>query len=139
MQEMCVQSLGGEDSVVEDIVITHLSILVWETPWSEEPGRLLSTGLQRAGLDWAIQHCLQTPYWIHTADTLTLNTHPSRNAPHKAYPAPICSIRDVAILTTFIVQYHTPGILSGAIMKQKHRHASSFSDQVKDTWLEEER
>ena len=116
---MWVQSLGGEDSVVEDIVITHLSILVWETPRSEEPGRLLSMGLQRAGLDWATQHCLQTPYWIHTAYTLTLNTHPSRNAS--------------------IVQYHTPVILSGAIMKQKHKNASSFSDQVKDTCLEEER
>ena len=51
MQEMWVQSLGGEDSVVEDIVITHLSILVWETPWSEEPGRLLSMGSLRAGHD----------------------------------------------------------------------------------------
>ena len=58
---------------------------------------------------------------------------------NKAYPAPICSIRDVAILTTSIVQYHTPVILSGAIMKQKHKNASSFSDQVKDTCLEEER
>ena len=26
---------------------THCSILVWEIPWTEEPGRLESTGLQR--------------------------------------------------------------------------------------------
>ena len=26
---------------------THSSILVWEIPWTEEPGRLQSMGLQR--------------------------------------------------------------------------------------------
>jgi len=26
---------------------THCSILVWEIPWTEEPGRLQSMGLQR--------------------------------------------------------------------------------------------
>ena len=28
-----------------------LSILVWKNPWTEEPGRLESTGLQRVGHD----------------------------------------------------------------------------------------
>ena len=28
-----------------------LSILAWEIPWTEEPGRLQSLGLQRAGHD----------------------------------------------------------------------------------------
>ena len=28
---------------------THSSILVWEIPWTEEPGRLRSTGLQGVG------------------------------------------------------------------------------------------
>ena len=27
---------------------THSSILAWEIPWTEEPGRLQSVGLQRA-------------------------------------------------------------------------------------------
>ena len=27
----------------------HSDILVWEIPWTEEPGRLQSMGLQRAG------------------------------------------------------------------------------------------
>ena len=31
---------------------THSSILAWETPWTEEPGRLQSTGSQRVGHDW---------------------------------------------------------------------------------------
>ena len=30
---------------------THSSILAWEVPWTEEPGRLQSTGLQRVGHD----------------------------------------------------------------------------------------
>ena len=28
---------------------THFSILGWEIPWTEEPGRLQSMGLQRVG------------------------------------------------------------------------------------------
>ena len=34
---------------------THTSSLTWETPWTEEPGRLQSTDLQRAGHDWAAE------------------------------------------------------------------------------------
>ena len=32
---------------------THSSILAWRIPWTEEPGRLQSTGLQRVGHDGA--------------------------------------------------------------------------------------
>ena len=31
---------------------THSSILHWRIPWSEEPGRLQSTGSQKVGHDW---------------------------------------------------------------------------------------
>ena len=31
----------------------HSSILAWRIPWSEEPGRLQSTGSQRVGHNWA--------------------------------------------------------------------------------------
>ena len=30
----------------------HSSILAWRIPWTEEPGRLQSMGLQRVGHDW---------------------------------------------------------------------------------------
>ena len=30
---------------------THPSSLAWEIPWTEEPGELQSTGLQRVGHD----------------------------------------------------------------------------------------
>ena len=46
MQETWVRSLGWEDPLEKEM-FTHYSILAWEIPWSEEPGRLLSMGLQR--------------------------------------------------------------------------------------------
>ena len=47
-QEMQVQSLGREDPL-EKGMATHSSILVWRTPWTEDPGGLQSIGLQRVG------------------------------------------------------------------------------------------
>ena len=46
MQEMQVQSLGLEDPLEEEMAM-HSSILAWEIPWTEEPGRLQSTGPER--------------------------------------------------------------------------------------------
>ena len=48
MQEMWVQSLGWEDPLEKEMA-THSSILAWIIPWTEEPGRLQSTGSQRVG------------------------------------------------------------------------------------------
>ena len=45
-----VQSLGGED-LLEEGMATHSSTLAWRIPWTEEPGRLWSIGLQRAEHD----------------------------------------------------------------------------------------
>ena len=38
-----VRSLGQEDPL-EEGVATHSSIHAWSIPWTEEPGRLQSTG-----------------------------------------------------------------------------------------------
>ena len=46
MQETQVQSLGQEDPL-EKGMTTHSSILAWEIPWTEEPGRIESMGTQR--------------------------------------------------------------------------------------------
>ena len=43
MQETQAQSLGGEDPLEEEMA-THPSILLWEIPWTEEPGGLQSVG-----------------------------------------------------------------------------------------------
>ena len=50
VQETWVQSLGWEDPL-EKGMATHSSILVWRTPWTEEPGGLQSMGSQRVGHD----------------------------------------------------------------------------------------
>ena len=43
MQETRVQSLGRKDPL-EEGTVTHSSILAWRILWTEEPGRLQSTG-----------------------------------------------------------------------------------------------
>ena len=44
--ETHVQFLDQEDPLEEGMA-THSSILAWRIPWTEEPGRLQSMGLQR--------------------------------------------------------------------------------------------
>ena len=48
--ETCIQSLGEEDPLEKEMA-TRSSILAWRIPWTEEPGRLQSMGLQRVGHD----------------------------------------------------------------------------------------
>ena len=50
MQETRVQSLGREDPLEKEMA-THSSILAWEIPWTEDPGRLQSMELQSVGND----------------------------------------------------------------------------------------
>ena len=54
MLETGVQSLDQED-LLEKEMANHSSILAWKIPCTEEPGRLRSMGLQRAG-DLATEH-----------------------------------------------------------------------------------
>ena len=44
MQETCVQSLGQQDPLEEEMV-THSSIFTWRIPWTQELGRLQSMRL----------------------------------------------------------------------------------------------
>ena len=50
MQETQVRSLGQEDPLEKEMA-THSSIPAWRIPWTEEPGGLQSTGLQRVRHD----------------------------------------------------------------------------------------
>ena len=45
MQETWFQSLDQEDPLDKEMA-THSSILVWEIPWTEEPGGLQSMASQ---------------------------------------------------------------------------------------------
>ena len=49
MQETQVLSLDQEDPLEKEMA-THFSILAWEIPWTEEPGRLQSMGLQESNM-----------------------------------------------------------------------------------------
>ena len=39
-------SISGGENPLEQEIATHSSIVVWRIPWTEEPGRLRSLGLQ---------------------------------------------------------------------------------------------
>ena len=60
MRETWVRSLGQEDPLEKEMA-THSSILAWKTQWTEEPGRLQSTGLQRVSHDWATSSHTPSP------------------------------------------------------------------------------
>ena len=47
VQETWVRSLGWEDPLEKEMA-THSSVLAWEIPWIEEPGRLQSMGSQKS-------------------------------------------------------------------------------------------
>ena len=47
-QETQVWFLSQEDPLEKEMA-THSSIVAWEIPWTEQPGRLQSMGLQRVG------------------------------------------------------------------------------------------
>ena len=55
LQENGVRSLCWKDPLEKEIA-THSSILAWKIPWTEEPGKLPSMGLQRVRQDWATSH-----------------------------------------------------------------------------------
>ena len=57
---MQVRSLGRVDPL-EEGTTTHASVLAWRIPWTEEPGRLQSTGSQRVRPNWS--------NWTHTHST----------------------------------------------------------------------
>ena len=48
MREILVRSLGWEDTLEKEMA-THSSTVAWKIPWTEEPDRLQSMGVQRAG------------------------------------------------------------------------------------------
>ena len=47
IQETEVRSLGQEDPMEKEMAV-HSSILAWEIPWTEEPGRSQSMVLQKS-------------------------------------------------------------------------------------------
>ena len=58
MQETQVRFLRWEDPLEKEMAI-HSSILIWEIPRTEEPGRLQSTGLQESDTTEQLTHTLR--------------------------------------------------------------------------------
>ena len=79
-------SLSQKD-FLEEGMTTHSSILAWKIPWIEEPGGLLSIGLQRAGYNWRTWHththpllCCSTFFSIQSCFLYTVvSTHSCLN------------------------------------------------------------
>ena len=78
MQETWVWSLSQEYPLEKEIA-THSSILAWEIPWTEEPGRLQSMGSQRVG-----------------PDSLKVSDFP--------FPSPTCSVQSGSLSVTLLTQ-----------------------------------
>ena len=55
MLETSVQ-FQGQEIPLEKGMATHFSILAWRIPWTEDPGQLQSTGLQRVEHNWVTKH-----------------------------------------------------------------------------------
>ena len=57
----CRFNLWVREGPLGEEMETHSSMLAWGTPWTEEPGRLQSTGSQRVRYHWATEHaCART-------------------------------------------------------------------------------
>ena len=68
MRETWVRSLGQEDPLEKEMAI-HSSTIAWKIPWTEEPGRLQSMGLQRVGHNWATSHGFSSGHvWMWELD-----------------------------------------------------------------------
>ena len=65
VQETWVRSLDWEDPLEKEMA-PHSSILAWKIPWEDEPGWLLSTGLQKSWVQ------LSTQTYTHTHDPQSL-------------------------------------------------------------------
>ena len=55
MQQTWDQFLGWKDPLEKEMA-THSSILAWRIPWTEEPGRLQSMGLQKSDTTWQLNY-----------------------------------------------------------------------------------
>ena len=62
-------------------MVAHSSILAWEIPWTEEPGRLQSTRSQRVRHNWATEHtrsrhALGRQEWLKALQVVALSQCP---------------------------------------------------------------
>ena len=73
VQETCIQLLGWED-LLEKRMAYDSSVLAWRIPWTQEPGRIQSLGLQIVGHD--------SSYRLHSIDSFKGFKHWARPWSH---------------------------------------------------------
>ena len=108
---------------------THSSTLAWKIPWSEEPGRLQSMGLQRVRHDWATN--------TFTFMLLKLSDPHQKNGDDKIVPAVylFCEskLRDSCLTWSKCPRNTFLGALTHRAKHWTHDPAEIFSDQ--HSWL----
>ena len=130
MQEMWVQSLGQEDSLDEEMA-THSSILAWEIPWTEDPGGLWSTGLQRVGKNWidlAHKHPPKTSYlfsWRVQAFLSVWDLSP----PSRRHESP-------SLLLCYFLPSNQAIHLQTQMHTYAHTHTPVYKHCYKQNWLD---
>ena len=108
MQETQFQSLGREDPLEKEWV-THSSILAWRIPWTEEPSRLQSMGLQR------VRHNCATNSLFHFSYTHTY-THTGFGGGSNSEES-TCSAGDTGLIPGW---GRSPGELNGYPLQYSH-------------------
>ena len=81
MQETWVRFLGQEDPLEKEMAI-QFSIFAWRIPWTEEPGKLQSTGAARIGHDLATKLLLGS-YNREKESRMAVVKRPGREKPTK--------------------------------------------------------
>jgi len=57
--------IPGREDPLEESMATHSSILAWRIPWTEEPGRLQSTGLKSDTTEQLTLNCITLLYTLN--------------------------------------------------------------------------
>ena len=96
MQETCVWSLSREDLLEKGMSI-HSSIFAWRILWTDEPGGLLSMGLQRVRHNWATKTTLLLSHvWFFATPWIA------------AHQAPLCFIISQSFLKLMSIESVVP-------------------------------
>ena len=105
-QETWIQSLGQEDPLEKEMA-THSSILAWKVPWTEVPGRLQSSGLQRVRHDWATEHTY-TYRWSKAKIHIKVNREKAR---FYSFIDMVITLPSMGILCTWLLDENSPEFL----------------------------
>ena len=74
---------------------THSTILVWEIPWTEEPGGLQSTGSQESNMtQWLNHHHHHLPIYLFNGPFLSHCKEKKKRAYRCSYPEMVPAVEE---------------------------------------------